>query len=925
MSLKRKIALTGGVLLFVVLLLITLLTGIYFYLPHYLESRLIPQLAADAGISDVAVDIRNIGLFAADLGALHIGPAENPALVVQSVQIDYSPRSLYQKKIKKITLSGIELYTEISGGSFKLRGLDIEKLMAGRQQRQEPAAAPDEAPLLVAVSRLEIRNSQVIIGYNDQFHSVPLELDVVAQDSEFNRLNIAARLYPLGQKITAAIEVNRVQNRAEVVVDCKNLNLDRLADTTARLTDFTISGEASVHGRAEVFWAPLRMASLNASLTLLRHTKIAVGDVQFQNVLSARSEEVPFQIDLAASGDNEWRVTGSSLAMVTPTPLTLAGFDCIIKRNEAAFESSGNFSAVLHSSDQNEVNPLPVKFRDPLPLQGRFSAVFHHPGKWEFKISNEPATDPSAKPVRINVEPYTITLSPPDFNLSAEAASRKIEAAYTLRAPKVRIDSASDSVYIPKIDLKGAASLAEENEVASRITFDLQAPNTGLKSEGMDIKISNFSIIGRLNGHDVRHMRLAGVMQFTGAGGRFSDLDARLTDARGKIPFEWPVEGKTEKGSVSIAGLMYKDMNLGGMKSNIRQTPSGFAFEGQHQSSLVPNLKLAFAGESKLYNVASRGASIRVELSRPGSAPEIDLGKFFPQAKGFRINGKFDLTGDFALDGRGFSGKLQADFNDGRVSSLQSKLTLEGIRMSLSFPELPRIRSGPGQTIHFSKFSLGDLIAEKGSVDFQIESARSFLIEKMHFLWCDGHVETQSMRLSPGVEDYRITFYCDRLNLAKVLEQFGAAAAEGRGTVNGRIPLQYANGKISFDDGFLFSTPGDGGKIRLTGTDILTAGIPPNTSQFVQMEVASEALKDYDYSWAKLNITSQGEELLLQMQMDGKPAKTLPFVYNKDIGGFMKVEADAKGSKFQGIRLDVNFRLPLNQLLRYKELINMMK
>jgi hypothetical protein len=91
------------------------------------------------------------------------------------------------------------------------------------------------------------------------------------------------------------------------------------------------------------------------------------------------------------------------------------------------------------------------------------------------------------------------------------------------------------------------------------------------------------------------------------------------------------------------------------------------------------------------------------------------------------------------------------------------------------------------------------------------------------------------------------------------------------------------------------------------------------------MELAAAALKDYDYSWAKLNITSEGEELLLQMQMDGKPAKTLPFVYRKDIGGFIKVEADSKGSKFQGIRLDVNFRLPLNKLLQYKDLIEMIE
>jgi hypothetical protein len=281
--------------------------------------------------------------------------------------------------------------------------------------------------------------------------------------------------------------------------------------------------------------------------------------------------------------------------------------------------------------------------------------------------------------------------------------------------------------------------------------------------------------------------------------------------------------------------------------------------------------------------------------------------------------------GDLILNTGGFSGRARADFANGNLSLDKNKLALEGIRMTLDFPELPKIRSAAGQQVHFNKISIGDIVAENGKIDFQIESPRSFLIEKTHFIWCDGNVDTQSIRISPGVEDYRITFYCDRLNLAKVLEQFGAATADGEGTVNGRIPLHYMNGNIRFDDGFLFSTPGNGGKIHLKGTDILTAGIPPNTPQYVQMELAREALKDYDYSWAKLNIASEGEELLLQMQMDGKPAKMLPFVYRKDIGGFVKVEAESKGSKFQGIRLDVNFRLPLNKMLQYKGLIKMIQ
>jgi hypothetical protein len=255
----------------------------------------------------------------------------------------------------------------------------------------------------------------------------------------------------------------------------------------------------------------------------------------------------------------------------------------------------------------------------------------------------------------------------------------------------------------------------------------------------------------------------------------------------------------------------------------------------------------------------------------------------------------------------------------------ENKLVIEGIQLNLIFPEIPKMQSAPGQQLRFATASAGGLTIENGTVEFQIEPPRTLFIEKGRFSWSDGNVYVQSERISPGVDNYNIILFCDRLNLAKVLDQFGAANVEGKGTVSGRIPLQYQDGRLSFDDGFLFSSPGEGGKIRMKDTEILTAGIPPDTPQYTQMELARKALEDYDYAWAKLNITSEGEDLLLKMQLDGKPAKPLPFVYQTDIGGFAKVEADVQGSTFQGIRLDVNFRLPLNKIMQYKELIQMIQ
>jgi hypothetical protein len=924
MSLKRKIAITGSVIFLFSLLLVGLLIGAYFYLPFYLESKIIPQLAAGAGLSDFSVSVRNIGFFNADLGALRIGPRDDPAIEIRSIRVDYSPRSLYQRKIKKMAISGIELHSELSDGRFKLQGVDIEKIMAGAGKQPKAAPQINAKKPPVILEKLEISDSRVIISANDQNYHIPFEIELVPQDPEYKKLVIEAYLYPRGERLSAKATVDRMQRRVVLSVESAALDLERFADISARAAHLAASGDLTLQAKADIRWEPLQVSSFNASLTL-QHGKIKGNGFQLQTAMGANNEPLPFRIDLSAKDFQELIFSGSSLALIEPAPLTLVGFDGIIKKNGAAIESGGKFSAVLQPSTPSLPDRLPVKIKDSLPLHGQFSAIYHQSGKWQCDVSNVRPEGSAAGSVSLTVDSYAISSSIPEFSLSAKAESHNIEAAYRLITPAVRITSGSETITIPEVSLKGTAQLDLTANDSTAIKFDLQAPNIGIKLKEGNIKIPKLALSGKLNRDANRQISIQGLIQFSGAGGRFSRLGARISGVRGKIPFKWPVKGKTTWGSVAVAGLKYKDLELGSVSSQLHQTATGFLFKGRHQNSLLPRVKINFSGESKLFHNEPAGAVVRVEISRPAAAPELDLGKFYPKAKGMRIKGKFQMKGDLALNMNSLDGNVRVDLKNGTVMMGEKNLELEGIHMSLNFPELPKIRSAPGQQIDFARISLGEFVAHKGSIKFQIESAQSVLIEKMHFLWCGGNVETQSMRLIPGVEEYHVTFYCDRLNLAQVLEQFGAGSADGQGTVNGRIPIKYEKGKIHFDDGFLFSTPGEGNKIHLTGTDILTAGIPPNTPQYVQMELAREALKDYDYSWAKLNITSKGEELLLQMKMDGKPAQTLPFVYNKDIGGFMKIEANAKGSKFQGIRLDVNFRLPLNKLLQYKEILNMIQ
>jgi hypothetical protein len=764
MPLKRKIAIAGTLLLLFSLILVCLLTGAYFYLPFYLESKIIPQLAADAGLSDLSVNIRNIGFFNADLGTLRIGPQDDPTMVLKSVQIDYSPRSLYQRKIKKMAVSGIELHCELSNGRFELQGIDIDTLMAGEQKQAKTAPRLKDTEPPVILERLEINDSRVIINANDQNYRIPFEIDLVPQDPEYEKLNIAAYLYPRGEKLTAKTVVYRSQRRAVLSIDSAALDLERFADIASRTANLAASGDLTLQAKADVSWEPLQVSTFTASL-ILQRAKVKGDGFQLQTVAGDDNEPIPFRIDLSAKDFQELIFSSSSLSLIEPVPLILTGFSGTIKKSNAAIESTGKFSAVLQKSTPSLPNRLPVKIKESLPLHGRFSAIYHQSGKWQCDVSNLRPEGPAAGSASITVDSYTISSSIPEFSLSAKAESQNIEAAYSLITPAVRITSGSETVSIPEIALKGTAQIDHTANDSATINFDLRAPNTGLKLKEGHIKIPKLALSGKLNRDANRQISIKGLMQFSGAGAGFSGLDARIRGVRGKLPFEWPVKGKTERGSVAVAGLKYKGLELGTVSSRLHQTATGFTFIGRHQSPLLPRVKINFSGESTLFNNEPAGASVQFEISRPAAAPELDLEKFYPTAKGIRIKGKFQLKGNLALNMNDLDGNIQIDLKNGNLLMAQNNLALEGIAMSLNFPELPNIRSAPGQQIDFARISLGEFAAQKGRVEFQIESTQSILIEKMHFLWCGGNVETQSMRLVPDVEKYHVTFYCDRLNL----------------------------------------------------------------------------------------------------------------------------------------------------------------
>jgi hypothetical protein len=263
------------------------------------------------------------------------------------------------------------------------------------------------------------------------------------------------------------------------------------------------------------------------------------------------------------------------------------------------------------------------------------------------------------------------------------------------------------------------------------------------------------------------------------------------------------------------------------------------------------------------------------------------------------------------------SGNTALLLEEGVIEIDGGKGLISGLNCSVDMQRLPEIVSSPSQLCTAESMTFGNIHFTDIEAAFRIDAPDTIFIEKSRARWCRGMLESTSLDLSLTDKKIETVFYCSRINFADLLNQFGLDQADGEGSVNGKLPVHFSASGVRFDDGFLFSTPGTGGIVKFSNTDMLRQGVG-SVDAGGYLEYSMAAMEDFSYNWTKLSFNSAGEELLLTMQLDGKPRTPLPYKFKEG-----KIVNTAEGSGMQyPIRLDVNFRLPLDDLFRVGQNIN---
>lgn len=195
------------------------------------------------------------------------------------------------------------------------------------------------------------------------------------------------------------------------------------------------------------------------------------------------------------------------------------------------------------------------------------------------------------------------------------------------------------------------------------------------------------------------------------------------------------------------------------------------------------------------------------------------------------------------------------------------------------------------KSITASGFDLSDFHASVRVTD------KAILVTEAAAGFCGGQVNLYSLFLDPKNLNTGFTLFLDDVNAGEALTHLNGFSGEASGRLHGKVKLFVREGgkAIRLSDAFLYSTPGEIGKIKLADpapiTDNLAmAGIDEATRNNV-----ADALTDLDYSVLRLNL-KRGE---------GRSATLSTTVRGTATRGKMSVPVD----------LTLNFNGDLEQLI----------
>ncbi len=350
---------------------------------------------------------------------------------------------------------------------------------------------------------------------------------------------------------------------------------------------------------------------------------------------------------------------------------------------------------------------------------------------------------------------------------------------------------------------------------------------------------------------------------------RSGSMTGTLEGLQGEAPVTW----SARDGLVFPPGhrLSWQRLEANG----VSVTNKGFTLESVDQARVV-RLRAGITGSRITGEVTARFPNADPRQVVVGvSIPETDLASDDGVAALLRkkmpdvdITGRVSAEASLRLSGGRslVTGRLRMADGTLRGKSFEARGMV--VDVPLEYDGVPRTTGRP--LVSFVSAQVGNIRLDQGTVRFQLVPDE-LVIDRMEVGCCKGSLNAYSVHLNLKNPRDDFVVYADRIDMGEALMMAFPFKGKIDGVLYGRVPVGIDRGRVKLYPGFLYSLPGQGGKIVLDDNRQMLGLLEQAGIRGDVQAPLSKALSDMDLSAIKMDLAPRkaGDETL-SIRLTGK-------------------------------------------------------
>ncbi|MEK6201293.1 MAG: hypothetical protein N2A40_02580, partial [Desulfobulbaceae bacterium] len=270
---------------------------------EYLVTRSLPD-------QPFSCTVRRVGISGADLEAIILGNPDQPALRIDTLQLNYSLSGLFSRHVERLALEGLQIHGEWMDGRFVPDGFSKDE--GGARQSGEPVFS-----LPGTIGQFSINRGLLRYGVAGRMEQWPFRLQF-GQESRQDRGDITAPmtgsliLQPEGQELAVTF-------KAAVADKAINFRVEALDFPLIFLDAFLgqdLSGRLQFAAEGKMGLKPFAISSLD--LTCKIEQFALRGENNSWLLKAAGAGDTPPFLAAITIADGKWQVESNGLALRSP-------------------------------------------------------------------------------------------------------------------------------------------------------------------------------------------------------------------------------------------------------------------------------------------------------------------------------------------------------------------------------------------------------------------------------------------------------------------------------------------------------------------------------------------------------------------------------------------------------------------------------